>query len=164
MTFGAFAVLLYLSTPERQVESIDDLAGLGQTHPISASTMAVFLFSLIGLPLTAGFAGKLLLFVGAFTAPADTPVMRNLYRLLAVIAAVNAAIGAYYYLRVVGVMYLRTALRPLGSSRSAPTLLGAMALAAATLFFGIYPQPLLNAARKAAPVPEIPTSTVAEAR
>lgn len=164
MTFGAFAVLLYLSTPERQVDAIDDLAGLGQTHPLSAGTMAVFLFSLIGLPLTAGFAGKLLLFVGAFTAPADTAVMRNLYRLLAVIAAVNAAIGAYYYLRVIGVMYLRTALKPLESCRSAPTLLGAMTLAAATLFFGIYPQPLLNAARNAAPVPKIPTSAVAEAK
>ncbi|MBA4188992.1 MAG: NADH-quinone oxidoreductase subunit L [Planctomycetaceae bacterium] len=164
MTFGAFAVILYLSTPERSVDAIDDLAGLGQTHPISAGTMAIFLFSLIGLPLTAGFAGKLLLFVGAFTAPADTATMRNLYRLLAVVAAVNAAIGAYYYLRVIGVMYLRTALNPIRSSRSAPTLIGAVALAGATLFFGIFPQPIVNAARKAAPVPEIPSTTVAEAK
>src|SRR5436305_10078155 len=79
MTIGAFAVILFLSTPERQVESIDDLAGLGQSHPISAASMAVFMFSLIGLPLTAGFAGKLLLFVGAIDAPTDTSEMRDLY-------------------------------------------------------------------------------------
>ena len=93
----AFAVVLYLSTPERQVESIDDLAGLGTSHPVSAAAMMIFLFSLIGLPLTAGFAGKFLLFVGTFSAPSDTPTMRHLYQILAVVAAVNAAVGAYYY-------------------------------------------------------------------
>jgi NADH-quinone oxidoreductase subunit N len=156
MTVGAFAVILYLSTPERPVEAIDDLAGAGQSHPFSAGLMAVFLFSLIGMPLTAGFAGKLLLFVGAFTAPADTATMRNLYQVLAVVAAVNAAIGAYYYLRVVGVMYLRTPLRPLVGSRAVPTLVASAVLAGATLVFGVYPQPLLNAARHAAPVPQLP--------
>jgi len=159
MTLGAFAVILYLSSPGRPVEAIDDLAGASQSHPISAAAMAIFLFSFIGLPLTAGFAGKFLLFVGAFTAPAETGAMRNLYRIMAVVAAVNAAIGAYYYLRVVGVMYLRTPLRPLARSRAVPTLLAAVALAGATLFFGIYPKPLADAARKAAPVPEMPART-----
>ena len=79
--------------------------------------------------------------------------MRNLYQVLAVVAAVNAAIGAYYYLRVVGVMYLRTPLRPLTGSRAVPTFVAAVVLAAATLFFGVYPQPLVKAARNAAPVP-----------
>jgi NADH-quinone oxidoreductase subunit N len=156
MTVGAFAVILYLSTPERPVDAIDDLAGLGQSHPVSAGMMAVFLFSLIGLPLTLGFAGKLLLFVGAFTAPSGTATMRNLYQIMAVVAAVNAAIGAYYYLRVVGVMYLRTPLRPLGSSRAIPTFIASLVLAAATLVYGIYPQPLVKAARDAAPVPQLP--------
>jgi NADH-quinone oxidoreductase subunit N len=164
MTVGAFAVILYLSTPERPVEAIDDLAGVGQSHPVPAAAMAVFLFSLIGLPLTAGFVGKLLLFVGSFTAPADTPTMRNLYQVMAVVAAVNAAIGAYYYLRVVGVMYLRTPLRPLASSRAVPTLLASVVLAVATLFFGLYPQPIAKAARKAAPVPQVPAKTTAEAK
>lgn len=164
MTFGAFAVILYLSTPERPVDAIDDLAGLSQSHPVSAATMAVFLFSLIGLPLTAGFAGKLLLFAGAFTAPADTASMRNLYQMLAVIAAINSAVGAYYYLRVVGVMYLRTPLRPLVGSRAVPTLLASVVMAGATLFFGVYPQPLVNAARKAAPIPELPAPSTADSR
>lgn len=153
MTVGAFAVLLFLSTPERPIDSIDDLAGAGQTHPVSAGAMTIFLFSLIGLPLTAGFAGKLLLFVGAFSAPTNTPTMRNLYQVMAVIAAINAAVGAYYYLRVLGVMYLRTPLRPATRSRAIPTFLASIALAGGTLFFGVYPEPIVKAARKAAPVP-----------
>jgi NADH-quinone oxidoreductase subunit N len=153
MTIGAFAVLLYLTTAERSPESIDDLAGLGRSHPVVAGSMTVFLFSLIGMPLTLGFVGKLLLFVGAFTAPAETATMRNLYQVLAVIAAVNAAIAAYYYLRVIGVMYLREPLRPAASSRSAPAAIAIVALALFTLFFGAYPQPIMKAARHAAPVP-----------
>ncbi|MBN9122523.1 MAG: NADH-quinone oxidoreductase subunit N [Planctomycetes bacterium] len=164
MTVGSFAVILFLSTPERPVESIDDLAGLSQSHPISAGAMAVFMFSLIGLPLTAGFAGKLLLFVGAIDAPTDSPAMRDLYRWLAVFAAVNAAVGAYYYLRVVGVMFLRTPIRPPVRSRAVPTFLAAVALAGGTLFFGVYPEPIARAARKAAPVPSAPAKATTDAR
>jgi NADH-quinone oxidoreductase subunit N len=153
MTVGAFAVVLFLSTPDRPIEAIDDLAGLGQSHPVCAASMGVFLISLIGIPLTAGFAGKLLLFVGAFEAPSDTPSMRHLYQILAAVAAVNAAIGAYYYLRVVGVMYLRSPIRPKADSRAWPTAFAAVALAAFTLFFGFYPEPIARAARAAAPVP-----------
>jgi NADH-quinone oxidoreductase subunit N len=156
MTMGAFAVILYLSAPDRPVENIDDLAGVGRSHPLPAAAMAVFLLSLIGLPLTAGFIGKLMLFLGAFTAPSGTATMGSLYRIMAVVAAVNAAIGAYYYLRVVGVMYLRAPLRPLAGSRAIPTLLASVVLAIMTLFFGIYAQPLAKAARNAAPVPPLP--------
>ena len=153
MTVGAFAVLQYLSAPEQPVESIDDLAGLGTSKPISAACLGVFMLSMIGLPLTAGFVGKFLLFLGAMNAPSDSPSMGNLYQVLAVVAAVNAAIGAIYYLRVVGVMYLRTALRPAPKTRAIGASFAALILAAATLFLGFYPQPLVKAARKAAPVP-----------
>jgi NADH-quinone oxidoreductase subunit N len=153
MTVGAFAVVLYLGTPERAVESVDDLAGAGAAHPVSAAAMAVFLLSLIGMPLTAGFVGKFLLFVGTFSAPADTPTMRHLYQILAAVAAVNAAVGAYYYLRVVGVMYLRTPIRPAATSRAYPVVFAAVLLAAATLVFGFYPNPLVKAAKTAAPIP-----------
>jgi NADH-quinone oxidoreductase subunit N len=153
MTVGAFAVVVFLSTPERPVESIDDLAGLGETHPVTAASMGVFLLSLIGIPLTAGFVGKLLLFVGSFGAPAGTPAMGNLNRLLVVVAAVNAAVGAYYYLRVLGVMYLRSPLRPKTDSRAWPTAVAAVLLAAFTVVFGVYPDPLVKACRNAAPPP-----------
>jgi NADH-quinone oxidoreductase subunit N len=162
MTVGAFAVILYLSTPEQPVEAIDDLAGLGSARPVSAASMAVFLLSLIGMPLTAGFAGKFLLFLGALDAPSGTPTMGYLYQILAAIAAVNAAIAAYYYLRVIGVMYLRSPLRPPAQSRAVPTALAAVALALFTLFFGIYPRPLVTAAQKAAPVHVTKPATAAK--
>ena len=105
---------------------------------------------------------SVVLFVGAFSAPTNTPAMRHLYQIMAVIAAINAAVGAYYYLRVVGVMYFRTPLRPATRSRAVPTFLAAVALAGATLFFGIYPEPIVKAARKAAPVPAAPQKAIAE--
>jgi len=155
MTVGAFAVLQYLNAPEQPVESIDDLAGLGTSKPISAACLGVFMLSMIGLPLTAGFVGKFMLFLGAMNAPTDSPSMGNLYQILVVVAAVNAAIGAIYYLRVVGVMYLRTALRPAPKTRAIGASFAALILAAATLILGFYPQPLVKAARKAAPIPAL---------
>jgi NADH-quinone oxidoreductase subunit N len=65
MTVGAFALLYYLGTRERPVETVDDLAGLSRSHPAAALVMVLFLMSLIGIPLTAGFAGKVFLFGGA---------------------------------------------------------------------------------------------------
>jgi NADH-quinone oxidoreductase subunit N len=163
MTVGAFAVILFLSTPDRPVESIDDLAGLARSHPVSAGALAIFLFSLIGLPGTFGFMGKFTLFMVSFTAPSDTPEMRNLYQLLAIIAAVNAAVAAYYYLRVVGVMYLRTPLRPVVSSRAVPTLLAAVVLAGATLYLFVGANPIKEAATRAAPVSAAPARSTAAA-
>ena len=153
MTVGSFALVMYLNRPERPVRTVDDLAGLGVANPLSAVLMAVFLFSLIGLPLTAGFAGKFLLFVGAFDAPV-TPPMGKLYRVLVVVAAVNAAIGAVYYLRIVGAMYLRSPISPAGPSRGVLPLFAAILCAAGTLAIGVYPEPLAEATRRAAPVTE----------
>lgn len=151
MTVGAFAVILALSTANEPVEAIDDLAGLGQSRPLCAAMMATFLLSLIGLPLTAGFAGKLVLFLAAFDVPTDTP-MRHLYQALAVVAAVNAAIAAYYYLRVIGVMYLRLPLRPAAAKLCVPAVIAALICTAATVFLGLYPYPLQKAAEKAVPI------------
>jgi NADH-quinone oxidoreductase subunit N len=82
---------------------------------------------------------------------------------MAVAAAVNAAVAAYYYLRVIGVMYLRTPLRPLAGSGAVPTLVASVVLAVGTLLLGVYPQPVVKAARQAAPVPEAP-ATAAQTR
>jgi NADH-quinone oxidoreductase subunit N len=120
MTIGAFAVLSYLSTPQRRVETLDDLAGLSRSHPGVALLMLLFLFSLIGIPLTAGFAGKLLLFFGAMAV--KSPDHALLFRALALLGVINAAIGAWYYLRIVAVMYLRTTVRPIERRRAWPGL------------------------------------------
>ncbi len=148
MTVGAFSILAMVNTPERPVETIDDLAGLNESHPRLAMAMGLFLFSLIGLPLTAGFAGKFLLFAGALSMPLDGP-QGELYRILVVIAAINAAVAAYYYLRVIGVMFLRSAFRPLINLRSPSVGITIVLCVLLTLAFGVYPWPLLQFARMA---------------
>jgi NADH-quinone oxidoreductase subunit N len=131
MTIGAFAVIAYLDSRARPVETVDDLAGVSGSHPGLALLMAIFLFSLIGIPLTAGFTGKLLIFLGAMGIPSTVPASAAaaaspeqawLFRVLAVIGVVNAAIGAWYYLRIIAAMYLRTALRPVPRRRAWPGL------------------------------------------
>jgi NADH-quinone oxidoreductase subunit N len=151
MTVGAFAVLSYLSTRERRVETVDDLAGLARSHPAVALLMVLFLFSLIGIPLTAGFAGKFLLFSGALLVPfnpenAASLEQRRLFVALAVIGSLNAAIGGWYYLRIAAAMYLRDPLNPIAKGRIRPVLVAVWICAFFTLAFGIYPEPLKQAA------------------
>lgn len=149
MTVGAFAVLHYLSSAGRTVETVDDLAGLSRTHPGIALVMALFLLSLIGIPLTAGFAGKFLLFWDAMGLSSATTDQAWLYRVLALIGAVNAAIGAWYYLRMATAMYLREAIEPLPAPRVRPVLGTIAACALVTLALGIAPNLLLRPIRQA---------------
>jgi NADH-quinone oxidoreductase subunit N len=127
---------------------VDDLAGLSRSQPGLALVMALFLFSLLGLPLTAGFAGKLFLFLAALDVPEEPSA--SLFRWLALIAAVNSAIGAWYYLRVVAVMYLRSPIRPLQVRRAWPGMAAVGICAAVTLVFGVWPAPLMYVANLAA--------------
>jgi NADH-quinone oxidoreductase subunit N len=150
MTIGAFAIIAYLDSPERRVETIDDVAGLRETHPTAAVLLGIFLLSLIGLPLTAGFVGKFLLFLSALAAPSDAP-MQELFRILAVVGALNAAVAAYYYLRVLNAVFLRSSLAPpTPAFKRSPLLLTAIVCALVTVGFGIYPAPLQNACQWAA--------------
>lgn len=110
-TLGAFAVLAWLGSQEREINSFDDISGLASARPWAAGAMAIFMFSLAGLPPLAGFWGKLALFGSSLSvATADTPAgLREWFVILAVVAALNAAIGAAYYLRVVSAMYFQPA-------------------------------------------------------
>jgi NADH-quinone oxidoreductase subunit N len=159
MTVGAFGVLTYLNSARQPVagagpitdpsyETVDDLAGLSQSHPGVALLMGLFLFSLIGIPLTAGFAGKLLLFFGAVVVPSP-PEHPWLFKLLALVGVLNAAIGAWYYLRILAVMYLRSSTQPLRKGRSWPGLATLWICALVTLVFGVYPNGLLKVTRLA---------------
>jgi NADH-quinone oxidoreductase subunit N len=149
MTIGAFAVLAYLDSPVRRIETIDDVAGLRETHPVPAVLMGIFMLSLIGLPLTAGFVGKFLLFMGALNTPAEAPNQDH-FRVLAVVGVLNAATAAYYYLRIINAMFLRTSLTaPTPTVRMSPLLLAAIICAAITVAFGIFPAPLLDVCRRA---------------
>jgi NADH-quinone oxidoreductase subunit N len=156
MTIGAFAILACLSTPERPAETVDDLAGLARSHPGMALLMVLFLFSLIGIPLTGGFYGKLWLFLGALGVPYNAAVpaeveQHRLFVWLAVIGVINAAIGAWYYLRIAAAMYLREPLHPLPQPRAVPLRLAVLACAVVTLGIGIYPTPLVQAVQAAVP-------------
>ncbi len=158
MTIGAFAVIAYLSSAERPVERIDDLAGLGMSRPGVAILMAIFLFSLIGIPLTAGFIGKAMLFLGALTSQpeaAATPsfLQQHLLQLLALVAAINAAIGAVYYLRIIATMYLRLPIRPLERGSGRAGLAAVVLCAIATIVAGVYPELLWRPVRDALPQP-----------
>jgi NADH-quinone oxidoreductase subunit N len=144
MTIGVFAVIAYLSRSERPVESIDDLAGLGRSHPVAALLMTVFLFSLTGLPPTAGFLAKLYVFLAAWETQSP------LYQFLAVAMALNAAIGAWYYLRIVTSMYLRQAVKELDHRTDRPGLIAIVLCAVFTLGLFFFPKTVWREVEKAA--------------
>jgi NADH-quinone oxidoreductase subunit N len=149
MTVGAFAVLSYLSSSIRRVDTLDDLAGLSQSHPGIALFMVLFLFSLIGIPMTAGFMGKLLIFLGAMGV---SGTYAEWFRVLAVLGVINAAIAGWYYLKIIAAMYLRTGLRPLENQRSWPGLVTLLLCGLLTVCLSIPPASdwLLEAAQQAA--------------
>jgi len=96
MNVGTFAIILAMRRQGRMVEGIGDLAGLGRTHPALAAALAIFMFSMAGIPPLAGFFGKFYVFIAAIEA--------ELYQ-LAVIGLLASVISAFYYLRIVKVMY-----------------------------------------------------------
>ncbi len=149
MTLGAFGVIVMLSTPGRPVETVEDLAGLSRTHPGSALAMAICLFSLAGIPPLAGFWGKFELFASAFSASRGGD--SNLFWWLGLIAVLNSAAGAYYYLRIVVTMYLRTPTADAITARPPwPSALAVSLCAIFTVFFGVYPTPVNVATKLAA--------------
>ncbi len=136
MNVGAFAVVAHLARERERFVNVEDLAGLGARQPATAALLTVFLLSLLGVPLTGGFFGKFYVFRAAFEA--------NLVW-LAVLGLLNSAVAAYYYLRVIVVMYMH---EPGPAVEELPPLPPAMktaiwSAAAATLVLGIYPPLLL---------------------
>lgn len=96
MTAGVFMIVLYMRRNELAVEKIDDLAGFSKTNPVLAYAMAVLMFSMSGIPPMAGFFGKLFIFQAA--------VQSEMY-ILAVLGVIASVVAAYYYLRVIKVMF-----------------------------------------------------------
>jgi NADH-quinone oxidoreductase subunit N len=140
MTLGAFGMILLLSRAGFEAEEIDDFKGLNQKSRWYALVMLVIMFSLIGLPPTAGFFAKLAVLQAAWEAG---------YQVLVVFAVVMSLVGAFYYLRIVKVMYMDP---PAGEITLEPRvearwLLSATAIA--TLFLGIMPGPLLDLCARA---------------
>jgi NADH-quinone oxidoreductase subunit N len=97
MNIGAFAVVTHVAGRNEKHVRIEDLAGLAKREPATAALLSVFVFSLIGVPLTAGFFGKFYVFQAAL----DSHLVW-----LTVLGLVNSAIAAYYYLKIVVAMYM----------------------------------------------------------
>ena len=131
MTLGAFAVVLAMRRDGGPVESIDDLSGLAQTHPGMAITMALMMFSLAGIPPLAGFWAKYYVLLAA--------VKAQLWP-LAVIGVIASVIGAFYYLRIVKVMYFDDAKQGFLPVRAREGFI--MAAASLIVLFGFLPFPL----------------------
>jgi len=140
MNLGAFAVIIALQARGQELLSLPDYAGLGFRRPVLSACMALFMFSLAGLPPTAGFMGKLLIFSAA---------VEGHYPGLAVIGVLNSVISVYFYLRPVVIMYMNEPAieRPLVPAKAAAILAVALSVLG-TLQFGLFPGRLLDLARQ----------------
>jgi NADH-quinone oxidoreductase subunit N len=136
---GAFTIVSEIGGQGERHLTLEDFAGLGTRQPYAAAAMSIFLLSLLGLPVTAGFFGKFYVFKAAINS--------NLIW-LAVLMAINSVIGAYYYLRVIVVMYMREHKGdvPADSARSlSPTAAMVVVVAvAATIYLGLFPNHILR--------------------
>lgn len=153
-TLGTFAALIYLSRASDQVDTLTDIAGLNRTHPVVALIIAVFMFSLAGIPPLAGFWGKFSLLYGALTLDEFSAVgdvwLRPWFLGLAIIAVLNAAIAAAYYLRVIGAMYFRSPEKQTAEAERAFGPAVAMAICVIlTLGIGFLPGRFIEAAVRA---------------
>jgi NADH-quinone oxidoreductase subunit N len=102
---GAFATLAYLSDGQRETSQLDQLGGLPKRRPLAAALLTIFMFSLSGIPPLAGFWGKLTLFTSALEQFRETAAAPTWFLVLLIAAALNAAVAAAYYLRVIATMY-----------------------------------------------------------
>ncbi len=138
MTVGAFAVLVYLQGKLDAAEDLDDIAGVAAEHPLAAACMAVCMLSLIGMPFTVGFLGKLFIVEAAFSSG---------HGILAVIVMINAAIAAAYYLSIITSMYLRDPWTPFNVRRPGTIQFSAAIAAALVILLGIFPSALMSISR-----------------
>ena len=140
MTLGTFACILAMRREGGSVENISDLAGLSRTNPGLAFFLAMLMFSLAGIPPLAGFFAKLYVFLAAIKAGMFT---------LSIIGVLASVVGAYYYLRIVKVMYFDEPVQAFVPMRSELKFVLAIS-GLLVLFFFVYPSPLVNAAAVAA--------------
>ncbi|HZE27506.1 MAG TPA: NADH-quinone oxidoreductase subunit N [Terriglobales bacterium] len=153
MNVGAFAVVSHFANAGERYVTLEDYAGLGRRAPFLAGALGIFLISLIGIPITGGFFAKFYVFSAALKS--------NLVG-LTIIGVINSALGAYYYLKIIVVMYMRD---PREEVPVLPVPLGlGVALVitlAATIYLGVLPGRVLDFAQRSAKQlvhPDTPTS------
>src|SRR5438874_674658 len=141
MNLGTWAVILCMRQKGQLVEGIADLSGLGRSQPGPALALGIFMFALAGIPPTAGFFGKLYVFLAAI----DAHLVG-----LAVIGVVTSVVGAFYYLRIVKVMYFDEPVMPFDRPIAIELKWVLAVTVAVTMFFILLPDPIVGRAATAA--------------
>jgi NADH-quinone oxidoreductase subunit N len=142
MNVGAFAVVSHFANAGERYVTLEDYEGLGRSSPLLAATLTIFLLSLIGIPMTGGFFAKFYVFSAAIKA--------NLIW-LTIIGVLNSGVGAYYYLRIIVMMYMRESRKPAPVTPVPFALRVALAACvAATIYLGIFPNRVLQYAQDSA--------------
>ena len=142
MSAGVFACMIAMRRRGLPLEKIADLSGLARTDPMLALAFAIFMFSMAGIPPFSGFFGKLYVFYAA---------VQSGYWTLAVIGVLTSVVGAYYYLRVIKVMYFDDAQPAFDARAPSLSFVAAVGALVTTLFF-VFPAPIVTAAQAAAAV------------
>lgn len=142
MTAASFAIVMFMKRKDRMVEQVSDLAGLAKTHPLLAVGMTITMFSMAGIPPLAGFFSKLFIFQAVIDA--------QLYA-LAIFGVLASVVGAFYYLRIVKVMYFDDAPDVALDAAEDPALGGILVVSSALMvLFIVMPAPLIGWAGEAA--------------
>jgi len=137
MNMGAFAIITLIGRSNDRHNEVDDYNGIGFLSPVLAFSLSLFLLSLLGMPLTAGFMGKVMVF---------TTAIRQGYSWLVVIGVLNTAISAYYYLRLIVVMFFRERNAPWDPPRIPVSIALALVITIASVFYlGIFPERIIRA-------------------
>jgi NADH-quinone oxidoreductase subunit N len=142
MNAGTFACIIAMRRRGQSLERISDLSGLGKNDPVMAMWFTVFMFSMAGIPPFSGFWGKYFIFTAA--------VQSGMWA-LAVIGVLTSVVGAYYYIRVIKVMYFDAAEEAFDPRPASLSMLAAVSGLFTTLFF-VFPAPIVGAAEAAAKV------------
>jgi len=141
MNIGTFACILCMRRKTGMVENISDLSGLSKTNPLMALALAIFMFSMAGIPPLGGFFGKFYVFIAAVNA--------ELYA-LAVIGVLASVVGAFYYLRIIKVMYFDDAVEPFEGPMSLEMRAIIGLCGVFVVFFAFYTAPFVASAQIAA--------------
>ena len=137
MNMGAFAIVTLIARGNDRRTEVEDYHGIGFMSPVLAFSLSLFLLSLLGMPLTAGFMGKIMVFSAA---------LRQGYVWLVVIGVLNTVVSAYYYLRLIIVMFFRERTAPWEIPRVPASLAVALVITIlGVLYLGIFPGRVLNA-------------------
>jgi NADH-quinone oxidoreductase subunit N len=137
MNIGAFAVVQLIARSGDRRTSVEDYSGIGFESPVLAFSLSLFLLSLLGMPLTAGFIGKVMVFGAA---------IKQGYYVLVVIGVLNTAVSAYYYLRLIIVMFFGERITAWSAPRIPASIAVALVLTVlGVLYLGVFPGRVINA-------------------